>query len=165
LELDVGGRRAELAAEFLPMQHPAGDAVGTTEQAFGEGEIRRGQRFAHPGAADPLAVQLNGGGGLDAEAMLGAGLQQKVEVTGTITAEAEIVADLQVADTEAIHQHLLDELRSGQLAQAAIEGQANYPFDPFGSEQLKLVAQPCQARRGSLGTEELAWLRLEDHHT
>lgn len=39
LELDVGGRCAELAGQLLAMQHAAGDVVRAAQQVFGQLEV------------------------------------------------------------------------------------------------------------------------------
>ena len=164
LELDVGSGRIELAAELLPVQHPPGDAKRPAEQGFSQFEIAIGQRLAHARAADPAAEHFDGGRGIDAEAVTLAGGLEKFEIPGTVAAEAEIVADLQILHPQAVDQHTLDELGGRQLAQAAVEGQAQHHVDAFGGQQGELVTQTGQARRSSVRTEELTRLRLEDHH-
>ncbi|MNN58230.1 hypothetical protein D3C81_1732690 [compost metagenome] len=146
------------------MQYPAGNGEGTAQQALGEGEVGRSQGLAHPGAADPLTIELHGSRGFDAEALGLAGLQEEGEIAGTIATEAEIVADLQVRRAQPFHQHRMDELRGAELAQAAIEGQAEHPVHALAGQQLELVAQARQAHRCRIRAEVLARLRLENHH-
>src|SRR5690606_24240494 len=112
LELDIGSRRVELAAQLLSMQYPPGDTKRSTEQGFGQFEIAIGQRLAYPGTADPATQHLHGGRGIDAEPVALAGSLEKFEITGPVAAEAEVVADLQVLHAKPVDQHALDELGS-----------------------------------------------------
>ncbi|MCY1532634.1 hypothetical protein D9M68_679170 [compost metagenome] len=164
LELHIRGRGAQLAAELLAVQHSPGNAEGAAQQALGEGEVARGQGLAHPRAADPLAIQLHGSRGFDAEALGLAGLQEEGEIAGTIATEAEIVTDLQVRRSQPFNQHRVDELRGAELAQAAVERQAEHLVHALARQQLELVAQARQAHRRCIRAEVLARLRLENHH-
>ncbi|MNN39238.1 hypothetical protein D3C81_1532680 [compost metagenome] len=146
------------------MQHPPADAVGPAEQALGQGKIAGSQRLAHPRAADALAVLGDGGRRLDGETLARAGLDQQGEIAGAALAEAEIVADLQMLDAEPLDQDLANELPGGQLAQAAVEGQAQHPVDAGLAQQFELLAQAADAPRGLVRGKEFARLRLEDHH-
>src|SRR5690606_23991240 len=164
LELDVGSGRAQFTAKLLAVQYATCDAERASQQALGHIEIGFGQHLAHPGAADALAVVGNGIGGLHGEAVDLTALLQQIEVTGAVTAEAEVVTDLQMLHTETVDQHLLDELVRRQLAQTAVEGQAQYPVNALLFQQRQLVAQTGQAWRRALGRKELPRLGLEDHH-
>src|SRR3989338_3725575 len=131
---------------------------------FGEDKIASSQSLAHPRTADPDAVQLDRAGGLDTEALALPRLGQKSKVTGTVAAETKVIANFQMAYIQAVDQHFLHELGSGQLAQAPVEAQAQHQVDAFGSEQGELVAQAGQARRGGIRGKKLARLRLENQH-
>ena len=164
LELHIGGRRAQLARQLLAMQHPSGNAERATEQALGQGKVRRRQGITHLGAADPQAIEFDGLRRLDGETASVASLLQELEIADTITAEAEIVADFQMLHTKTVHQDGIDELGGAEFAQALVEGQAQDPVDTLGGQQLELVAQARQTRRGGVRSKEFAGLRLENHH-
>ena len=164
LELDIGRRRIELAAELLSVQDAPGDAKRPAEQGFSQFEIAIGQRLTHARAADPATKHFHSRRRIDAKTVAQACCLEKLKIAGAVAAEAEIVADLQILHPQAIDQHTLDELGGRQLAQAAVEGQAQHHVDAFGGQQGELVAQTGQARRSSVRAEELTRLRLEDHH-
>ncbi len=65
---------------------------------------------------------------------------------------------------QSIDQDLADELGCRQLAQAAVEGQAEHHVDALPTQQLEFLAQAGQTHRRRIGGEELARLRLENHH-
>src|SRR5690606_8853936 len=164
LELHVGGRRTELTRQFLPMQYTAAESVGAPQQAPGQLQLAGLQSLTHAGAADTFAIQLDSQRGFDRKRVLLASTHEKVEIATATGAETEVVTDLQVFHPQPVDQHLMDELVSRQLAQAAIEGQAQHPIDTLAGEQLELLAQTCQACRRGVRGKELARLRLEDHH-
>ncbi|MCY1294056.1 hypothetical protein D9M70_433370 [compost metagenome] len=164
LELHVGGRRAELAGQFLAVQDASFDLERPPQQVLGQGEVGLGQGLAHARAADPFAGHLDGRRRFDGEAFARSDLAEEIEITGTVAAEAEIVADFQVLDAQPLDQHRVDELGGAQLAQAAVETQAQHPVDAFAGQQLELVAQAGQPRWRGVRAEVFAWLRLEDHH-
>ena len=66
--------------------------------------------------------------------------------------------------TETVDQNRVDKFSSAELAQALIERQAQHSINPCVSQQLQLVAQASQTRRGSLGGKKFARLRLKNHH-
>ena len=96
--------------------------------------------------------------------LLATGVHQEGEVTGAVAAETEIVAHFKMPHRQSIDQDLADELGCRQLAQAAVEGQAEHHVDALPTQQLEFLAQAGQAHRRRIGGEELARLRLENHH-
>ncbi|EGH48218.1 hypothetical protein PSYPI_40379, partial [Pseudomonas syringae pv. pisi str. 1704B] len=113
----------------------------TTEHALGQGKVRRSQRLAHLGAADPDAIYFNGLRRFYGKTIRRAGLLQEVEVTDPVEAETKVVSHFEVLNTQAVDQHGFDETRRAELAQTLIEGQAKYPVNAFGTQQLELVTQ------------------------
>ncbi len=164
LELHVGCWRAQLARQLLPVQNPPGNPERMAEQSLGQGKISRGQGITHLGAADTQTVQFNGLRRLDGEPLDDPGLLQEIEIPYPITAETEVVTDLQMLHTQAIDQNGVDELGGAELAQALIEGQAQNPVHPFGGQQLQLVAQARQTGRRRVRGEKLTRLWFENHH-
>jgi len=146
------------------VQDPSREAVGPAQHARGQGQIAVGQGLADQGTAHPQAVQLDGGGGFQGEAVVAGSQVQVGEVAGAVAAETEVVTDLQVLHPQAFHQHLLDEGLGGQLAQSPIEVQAEHVVDAQACEAFQLLAQAGQTYRRDIGQEEFPRLRLEDHH-
>lgn len=146
------------------MQDPSAEAEGTPQKALGEMQVALGQGLADPRAAHPHTVQFDGGGRLDGEPLLATGVHQEGEVTGAVAAETEIVAHFKMPHRQSIDQDLADELGCRQLAQAAVEGQAEHHVDTLPTQQLEFLAQAGQTHRRRIGGEELARLRLENHH-
>jgi hypothetical protein len=146
------------------VQHATGNPVRAPEEAFGEGKVSGSQCITHLGAADANAVELDGLRRFDGKALHDARLLQEIEIPYPVTAETEVIADFKVLHAEAVNQNGIDELTGAELAQALVEGQAQDPVDPFGGQQLKLVAQACQSGRRSVRREKLSRLRLENHH-
>ena len=100
-------------------------------------EVAGGQRLAHGGTGDALAVDFDGVHGLDAEAVLLPGLLQHGEIAGAALAEAEIVADDQVPHRQAAHQDALDELLGGQRRELAVEAADIDAVDAAALQQLR----------------------------
>jgi hypothetical protein len=146
------------------MQYATGDPVRPPEQAFGQGEISGGQGIADLCAANPDAIELDGLRRFDGKSLKDAGLLQEIEISRAVAAETKVIADLQVLDAKAIHQDGIDELAGAELAQALVESQAQNAVDAFCRQQLELVPQTGQTGRRGLRSEELARLRLENHH-
>jgi hypothetical protein len=69
-----------------------------------------------------------------------------------------------VLHAKPVYQDGVDELGGAQLAQTLVKRQAEHQVNPFGGQQIKLVAQTCQPGRSGLGGKELARLRFENHH-
>lgn len=133
------------------MQDPSAQAEGTPQKALGEMQVALGQGLADPRAAHPHAVQFDGGGRLDGEPLLATGVHQEGEVTGAVAAETEIVAHFKVPHRQSIDQDLADELGCRQLAQAAVEGQAEHHVDALPTQQLEFLAQAGQTHRRRIG--------------
>jgi hypothetical protein len=164
LELHIGRWRAQLARQLLPMQYPPANLERTTEQTLGQRKISSGQGIAYLGAADAYPVEFNGLRRFDGKTSIDPGLLQEIEISRPVTAETEVVTDLQMLHCEAIDQNGIDELGGAELAQPLVEGQAQDPVDPLGGQQLQLVAQARQTGRSRVWSEELTGLRLENHH-
>jgi hypothetical protein len=146
------------------MQYPPGNLERTTEQTLGQGKIGSGQGIADLGAADADTVQFNGLRRFDGKTLTDPGLLQEIEVPYPITAEAEVVTDLQVLHAQAIDQNGIDELGGAELAQALIERQAQDPVDPLEGQQLQFVAQARQTGWCRVRGKEFPRLRFENHH-
>src|SRR5690606_30919393 len=76
-----------------------------------------------------------------------------------------IIAHIEMLDAQAVDQYLTDELVGTELAQAAIESQAQHPVYALLFQQRQLVAQAGKTRRRALGGEVFPGLGFEDHHT
>ena len=133
------------------MQDPSAQAEGTPQKALGEMQVALGQGLADPRAAHPHTVQFDGGGRLDGEPLLATGVHQEGEVTGAVAAETEIVAHFKMPHRQSIDQDLADELGCRQLAQAAVEGQAEHHVGALPTQQLELLAQAGQTHRRRIG--------------
>ncbi len=153
-----------MPAKLLPVHDAAGDAERPAQQLLSQRQLALGAHLPQPGAAHPLAVDLDGGCRLDGEALHGPHLQQKIEIAGTVTTEAEIVTDLQIPYAKPLYQRRMDELGSTQLAQASIEREAQHQVHALLSQQAQFFPQAGKPSRGLVRREELTGLRLEDHH-
>ena len=136
------------------MQHPPGDPVSPAEKPFSD-----------TCTADSHAIEFNGRGSLDAEAIIEPRLAKKLEITQTIAAESKIITHFEMTNAEAFDQHGVDERRCAQLLQTPIEGKAKDKVDSLCLEQLELFAQTRQTRRCALGIKIFPGLRLKNNDT
>jgi hypothetical protein len=146
------------------MQHPSGNAERTTQQPLGQDKIGSGQGIADLGAADAYPVQFDSLRRFDSKALQDAGLLQEIEIPYPVTAEPEVITDLQMLDTETVHQNGIDEFAGAELAQALVESQAQNPVDAFEGQQLQFVSQAGQTGWSRVRGEKFSRLRLENHH-
>jgi hypothetical protein len=146
------------------MQDPPGNPERTPEQSLGQGKIGSGQGIADLGAADANTVQFDSLRRFDGKTLKDASLLQEIEIPYPVATETEIVTDLKMLHTEAIHQNGVDEFAGAELAQALVEGQAQDPVDTFLGQQLQFIPQPGQTGRRRVRREELSRLRLKNHH-
>src|SRR5581483_10490845 len=91
-ETQIGGRKSQRTAALLASAHASRDTVAASQQAFCPCKITLLERFPHSGAAHPLAVDQETGGGLDAETAARAGGTEQGEITDAVLAEAKVVA-------------------------------------------------------------------------
>ena len=153
-----------LAADFLAMLDPSGDAVGTAEQARRMFDVTRFQCLAHSRAGDALTLPVDGMHRLDAEAVLAAGFLQHGEIAAPALAETKVVADDKVADRQSTHQNVLYKAFRAECRQSGIEATDIDPVDAAAFQQIELFAQTGQPCRRFVGRKILPRVRLESQH-
>ena len=167
LDADVGGGEAELASKLLALHDPPVDDVGAAEQLGGAFELARSQRLAHRRAGNAFAEHGDAGHGFDREslrAVLRPSRLQTCEVALPACAEAEIVADHEVFDAQAVDQYAGDEVFRGEPGQAGVEVADTGQRDAFLGNQFELLAQGRESRRRRVPGEKLARVRLESEY-
>lgn len=116
--------KPELASKLLALHDPPVDDVGTAEQLGGAFELARSQRLAHRRAGNAFAEHGDAGHGFDRESIrtvLRTSRLQTCEVALPACAEAEVVADHEVFDAQAVDQYAGDEVFRGEPGQAGVE--------------------------------------------
>jgi hypothetical protein len=146
------------------MDDAAGNAVRPPQQARRMFKIADAQRIAHGGAGHALAIDYDCVHRFDPEAMPLTRRLQQVKIATAPLAEAEVIADDEVARAETLHQNPFDEFFRRQAGQFAAEVQHVHLVDTAGFEQGQLFAQAGQARRRLIGREEFARVRFEGHY-
>jgi len=146
------------------MHDSPGDAERSTQQLLGQCQVSISQYLSQPCTADALAANLDGRRGLDRESFRGACVEQKVEVTSSVTTKAEVVPHFKMANPKPFDQRRMNELGSTQFTQAAIEGQAKHEVDALLVQQPELFTQTGQPGRRLVWRKILTRLRLEYHH-
>jgi hypothetical protein len=141
LDLDVGGRKTDGAADLLAVHDAPGDDEGAPEQLLGMLDVSGGQRLAHRRTGNPDAAEVDRMHRLDHETVFLPGTLQHREIAATRLAEAEVVADDQVPDRQAAHQDLLDELLARQRRQLAVEAADMHAIDAG----IRPAARSCRA--------------------
>jgi len=116
------------------------------------------------GTGDSFTVDRDALHGFDGKAVLLAGRLEQGEIASTSAPETEVVADDQMLDAQAAHQHLFDEFLGGQGGKGRIERADHRLAGAAIGKQLKFFAQCGEAGRGGLRREELARMRLESQH-
>src|SRR5690606_13591462 len=109
VELQVGGREAELAAAPVAAHDGAADAVRPPEALGGGQDVAFRDRAADARRADRRAARLHRPDDLDIEAEPLAGRPQRRDVALPALPEPVVVADHEVAQAEAADEDLLDE--------------------------------------------------------
>ncbi len=163
-DLDVGGGKADGAAELLAVHDAPGNDEGAAQQSLGTLDVAARKSSAHGRAGNAEPAEIHRVHGLDHETVLASGLLQHREVSGAALAEAEIIADDQMPHRQPAHQNVLDELAGGMRRELAVEAADMDPVDAAFGEQFELVAQAGQARRRLLRREEFARMRFEGEH-
>src|SRR5690606_5961061 len=130
---------------LLISHYPTAISVRAAHQPGGGGKVTAGQSGAYPSARHTFIINTEGASVLHRKAMTLPGNRQQVEITGAITAKAEIIPHHQVAHTQSFDQHLIDELHGRQAAQAFVERQYQHPVYAALTKQGNLVTQTRQA--------------------
>ena len=118
--MEVGGGAADGAAELGAVFHAAAEGIGVAEQAFGVAEAAFAEGLAHEGAAGAHVLHHHGGGALGGEFGVAA---EEAEIALAAGAEAEVVADEQVAGVQLFDEQVLDEVGGGYGGEAGVETQ------------------------------------------
>ena len=161
LDADIGRGEPELAADLVAVRDLAVDDVGAPQQACRVFHVAGCQRPAHAGTGHPFAVDRNTAHRFDSESMRGTGSLQQREIASAPLAEAKIVTNDQMASTQAVDQHLRNELVGRQRREAGVEAADHGLLDTGIGQQFELFAESRQARRRRGRAEEFARVRFE----
>ena len=164
MERNISGRRIELSAQFLTVQHPASQLKGPTKQLLRSGEVCLGQRIPNTRAAGARSSHLQRRRGGDSIAKLIRQRADIIQITFASITEAKIVAEGQIFDSQALDEYLFNEFPGTQLAQPLVKGQAQYVINATRLEQGPLVTQRRNARRCFQWPQVLAGQWFEGHH-
>ena len=118
-------------------------------------------RGAHAARRADLALPGDRLDPADVEAVVQAQRSQHLDVAGPPVAEAEILADHDLAHAEPAREHVVDELDRRLLAQMLGEGEREQLLDPELGQQPRLDPERGQPGRRLLGRQHLARMRLE----
>ena len=161
-QMDVGGGEADGASPRLAVFDPALDRPVAAEDggcvlaaAFADRVAGGGGRQDHPGAAG------HRGEFGDAEAARRSGALQRFRGAGAALAEGVVVADDDVADVQAAHQGVGDEVVGGGLRIGEVEPPHEQEVRAHVLDQLRLDAERGEAEGGEFGLEGRSRVRLE----
>ena len=163
-ELDIGGGKADRATDLVAVHDTPADAVGAAKEAGGVGHVTLGEGCAHGRAGDALVFVPEGVHGFDAKADFVAGGLEHGEVALAALAEAEVVADQEVAHTEAVDEHVFDEGFGGEPGEFLVEAADVEPVDALAFEQQDFFAKRCEASGAIFMGEVFPRVWLEGEH-
>lgn len=146
------------------MRDTPGDPITPPQATRSVVQVALLQGLADTGAAHPLTAIGDGIEALDGKTVL---LSHRLEhrvIADPPLAEAEIVADIKVADAEPVDQYLTYEGLCVDRGKRRIEADQQCSVDAARGYRLELLAKPGQARWRLLRTEKFQRLRLEDDH-
>ena len=129
------------------MHDMPGNRIGPADQVLGAAQIAAVQCLAHRRTRYPAELVADGchAGQLEP---LGAGeAAEHGEIAAPLRAEAEVVADQQVAQLQSADQDVFDERFGRAGGQRRAEVRDIDPLDAVLSQRLELVAQGRDARR------------------
>ena len=139
VQRDIGSRRIELPAQFLPVLNTAGHFKGPAQKAFRAVKIRIGQRCPNARAAHPLSRLFPGRGGGDSIAKFLGQRADIIQIPLATIAETKVVAKGQILHTKPLDKDLFDKLSGAQLAQALVKWQAEHVIDMTGLKERPFV--------------------------
>ena len=151
--MDVGRRKADLAAALVATDDGAAHLVGPAEHPGGEVDVAAGERPPDGRAADRLVDAVRPGDevhGIDDEVMGDAVVLEQADVPVAMAAEVEVLADDDDLDRQAVDEHALDERLGCLLRLRLVEAQHDRGVEPGGGEQLQAL----------LGRRQQLWRRL-----
>ena len=134
------------------------------EQIPRERHVARGDRGAHPARGADLALPGDRLDPADAEAVVLAECSEHLDVACPPVAEAEVLADHDLARAEPAREHVVDELGGGLLAEVVGEGEREQILDPELGQEPRLDPERREPGRRLVGGQDLARVRLEGDH-
>ena len=158
---EVGGGEADGAAPFLAVDDFADDGVGAAEEAGGVVEAALEDGLADAGAADDLAIKLDGRDGLDDEAV---GLGQLGEARGValaVAAEGPVDADGDLLEVGENAGDFIDEGGGGEFAQGGVEFDGDDGDGALRAHVGDFLFAGGEARRDAVGGDDGEWVGLE----
>ena len=161
-DVQVGGRVAEPAAALVAAIHPADDLPIAAEQQAGAGRVAGPQIVAHQARGEGLLARADHTAKRrDAESAAPAQCLQERDVAHAAMAEAKVVADHDVTGTQALDQHVLNEVLGRHAGQGSVEAQHDQQLDAERFDQAGLEPEGCQAKGRIVGPKEAPRVGLE----
>src|SRR5204863_2472794 len=158
---DVGGGKSEAGAALGPASHHARYTPPPAQHLGGAPDVALPQIGANGARGEYFARFRNLTDDGYAEAQRVSSTPQTFGVAATALAEAEIVADHDLARGQRIDQHASDEVVRRQPGEARIEGEHDSDIDPEPLQQSQLQGQWRQPEVRLVGLEILARMGLE----
>jgi len=153
-DIEVGGGESELASELAAAQDGAAECIGAPEELGGPGPVGTADHRADPGAADGVAVGVDGGDSVGGETEAGTELLEEGEVSGSLAAEREGPADGDAGDSGAALDDGLDELLACLTAEGEVEGDDKGVVGAEAGEEADALGERIDEGRGVAGVED-----------
>ena len=161
VELEIGGRKAELAAALVAVDHFAGHEPRIAEQLRRLVEPPGGERVADRAGRHRAAVVLEPRHHVDGEAVLLALGFEEIRRAGAVHAEVEVEADHGAADGKALDQDAADEVLRREAGQRRVEREHDRAVEPGRGQKPQFDGLIGQPEQRLAGIEEGARMRLE----
>src|SRR5665213_1444731 len=161
VELEIGGRKAEIAAALVAVDYFAGDEPGCAEQLGRFHHLALAQRRAHRARRHRPAFVFERRYDIDGKAEPGALLAQIDWRALAVMAEMEIETDGRAADAEAPDQNVLDKISGGGGGKLGVEIHHDGAIEPARRQQPQPVAVARQLEQRVLRPQEQPRMRRE----
>ena len=146
------------------MEHRTAHLVEPPEQAGSLLDRPIGDEAADPRRGDGVPVRLTERDALDSEALMRAGCPEQVDITLTVTAEAEVLPHDDLDRTELADEHVGDEVVCRLTCPFGIEWDHRHHVHPEPLEQLEALLEVAQQERGVLRTDHFGRVAVEGGH-
>src|SRR5262249_27103034 len=161
LRLEVRGGQARRAPARVPPRDPPAHAVGASEHRVRLLEARRAEQVPDPRGVHGAPVHPHLGDDRHREAEPRAELGQETHRPFAVSAEMEVVADVDLERADARVDHLADEVLGRGAREVEREALDHDDVDPRLLEQLEPLLQRGEELGRVLGVQHLARVRVE----
>src|SRR5262245_589544 len=161
IELEIGGRKAELAAALFAVNDLTGDEPRGAKELGCLYHPARGECRAHGARRHRPALVFEWRNDVDGKTETLALLAQEFRRAGAVLAEMKIEADSCTANAKRAGKDLLDEILGGCGRQRRIELHDDGSVEPARSKEAQLVLLAGQLKQGLLRPQEQSRVRRE----